>query len=325
MIALALALAASQPGALKTFGDWTVGCDNGRACQAVALLPEEGDGEGATLTLTRGPEANAEPVVWVTAQVEGAQSPQQLVIDAKSLPLALDGNSERLLVRDGLGAARMLGQATSIVAVGPGGGPRIPVSARGSAAALLYMDEQQGRLNSTSALVRRGAGQRVPPPPPLPIIKAPPSSAKAPRRLSEARVRQLLGREITQCEYAQELWIQNARLDARHSLVLASHPCGNGAYNSVNSAYVVDESGRVAPARFHKLAGDTSHDALVGAGWDAETRRLGTFSKGRGVGDCGFGQTFAWDGRMFRLVEQIEMNECRGSMDYITTWRAVVR
>jgi hypothetical protein len=111
MIALALALAASQPGALKTFGDWTVGCDNGRACQAVALLPEEGDGEGATLTLTRGPEANAEPVVWVTAQVEGAQSPQQLVIDAKSLPLALDGNSERLLVRDGLGAARMLGQA----------------------------------------------------------------------------------------------------------------------------------------------------------------------------------------------------------------------
>ena len=28
---------------------------------------------------------------------------------------------------------------------------------------------------------------------------------------------------------------------------------------------------------------------------------------------------------MFRLVEQSEMGECRGSTDYITTWRALVR
>ena len=40
LLALAATVAAPQPGELKTFKDWTVGCDNGRACQAVGLLPD---------------------------------------------------------------------------------------------------------------------------------------------------------------------------------------------------------------------------------------------------------------------------------------------
>ena len=45
---------------------------------------------------------------------------------------------------------------------------------------------------------------------------------------------------------------------------------------------------------------------------------------GRGVGDCGVHQDYVWDGTRFRLVQQEEMSECRGSLDYITTWRAQV-
>lgn len=52
MLAAGAALA-PQPGKLRTIADWSVGCDNGRACQAVALLPAN-ILEGATLTLTRG-------------------------------------------------------------------------------------------------------------------------------------------------------------------------------------------------------------------------------------------------------------------------------
>ena len=137
----AAALAAPQPGTLRTHRDWTVGCDNGRACQAVALLPE--NGEGATLAIRRGPEANAVPVIWVTVRDEGVESPAWLEIDGKRFALSLDRATETLRVRDAEGAARLLGQATRIVAVGPDGRTLANVSTRGSAAALLAMDEAQ--------------------------------------------------------------------------------------------------------------------------------------------------------------------------------------
>ena len=48
--------AVPRPGELKTFRDWTVGCDNGRACHATSLMPE---GEIAdsplTMSIKRGP------------------------------------------------------------------------------------------------------------------------------------------------------------------------------------------------------------------------------------------------------------------------------
>ncbi len=53
LIALAATARSPQPGELKTFKDWTVGCDNGRACQAVGLLPEN-DVEEAIITVRRG-------------------------------------------------------------------------------------------------------------------------------------------------------------------------------------------------------------------------------------------------------------------------------
>lgn len=75
------------------------------------------------------------------------------------------------------------------------------------------------------------------------------------------------------------------------------------------------------------MDGETVTDApyLVNACYDQGTRRLATFAKRRGLGDCGVTQQFTWDGSYFRLVEQTEMGECRGSVDYITTWRAAVR
>ena len=57
MLFALLIAAAPSPGELRTFNDWTVGCDNGRACQAVALLERElgavlfrRQGRGATPT-----------------------------------------------------------------------------------------------------------------------------------------------------------------------------------------------------------------------------------------------------------------------------------
>lgn len=322
LAAALLAAAAPQPGALKTFGDWTVGCDNGRVCQAVALLPEDG-ADGATLAVLRGAEAGAVPDVWVTVRVEGMQSPEALVIDGTSFPLVLDRQTETLRVRDGAGAARMLGQAITIVALGPGGDGRAQVSTKGSAAALLYMDEQQRRLDTATALVRRGPkpASAVPPPPALPLVDEVRAGGVAPGfRLARARIGHL--RKAGGCDPAMDLADfrpEARRLDARTMLVLI--PCWLAAYNGSSLVLVGRKTNGsdLVPARFdHKGTPE-------GAYWDEEKGRLASFFKGRGLGDCGSGQEWAWDGQRFRLVRAEAMGECRGSTDYITTWRANTR
>ena len=324
LIILALVLAAPQPGTLRTIADWTVGCDNGRLCQAVALLPGGGM-DGATLTVRRGPEPGAVPAIWVTVRSEGVPSPAYLAIDGRRFPLRLDRGTDALLVRDPAGAARLLGQATRIEAVvEEGGRVAIPVSSRGSAGALLYMDEAQRRVGTTSALVRRGPSTRVPPPPALPIVRQPPASARPARTMTPMQVRARLDRENAMCDNPLRLAVEAARLDAANSLVLATHPCGNGAYNIFSTAFILDERGRARPATFDRNAGPEGLDGLVNADWNANARRLTTFAKGRGIGDCGVRQQHAWDGARFRLVSQTVMGECRGSTDYITTWRARV-
>jgi hypothetical protein len=60
MLLLALALL----GELETFKDWTVGCDNGRTCEAVSL-ETEGDGDGAVVVRRDG-DAKAAPRISVT-------------------------------------------------------------------------------------------------------------------------------------------------------------------------------------------------------------------------------------------------------------------
>ncbi len=69
LIALAAAARSLQPGELKTFKDWPVGCGNGRACQAVGLLPKN-DVDGGPITVRREAAAYAVPRVTITSETE---------------------------------------------------------------------------------------------------------------------------------------------------------------------------------------------------------------------------------------------------------------
>lgn len=308
----AAALAAPQPGLLKTFGDWTVGCDNGLACQAVALVPETTDrdaylllvieraGRGAPVKLSFPLLDTVPPGTPYTLSVDGrvvtratAQGkPPENAADAE-LTIA---PRELAILRDGKRAALQ--------------GTPVSASLTGLAAALLYMDEQQRRAV-----------------PALPTLIQPASSSKAPRTVKPARALAALGPEAKDCDAPTvDLKPEAVRLDTAHSLVLIEHPCGNGAYNLFSTALIVDERGRVTTPRFDKVPsmGADAGLSLVNAGWEPATRTLDTYAKGRGLGDCGVTQSYAWDGARFRLARQAEMGECRGSTDYITTWRTRV-
>ena len=53
-------------------------------------------------------------------------------------------------------------------------------------------------------------------------------------------------------------------------------------------------------------------NATINGQYDPKTRTLSAFAKGRGIGDCGTLQTWAWTGDRFALTEERSMGECAG-------------
>ncbi|HYJ83581.1 MAG TPA: DUF1176 domain-containing protein [Allosphingosinicella sp.] len=326
MIALALlAAAAVQPAELKTFQDWTVGCDNGRSCHAVALVPEHWPDDALTMSVRRGPAATDTPVLAI--ELGSDSNPAWLSADGRRLAVRLLGTEglTGIAPADTRTMIAALRSAGSLEVHSADGKPLGTVSLKGASAALLYMDEQQRRTGTATALVRPGS--RPPaaaPAPPLPVVTAPPLSRARPLALSAAAIRALRakhGCSIGEVGGPDET--ESAALGANETLLLLA--CGSGAYNVSYVPFIVRRGGRAALAPFDHRPGwwaEEGKPMLVNAGWDKERGLLTSLSKGRGLGDCGTTSEYAWDGRAFRLVEQSEMGECRGSTDYITTWRA---
>ncbi|MEO7826084.1 MAG: DUF1176 domain-containing protein [Allosphingosinicella sp.] len=327
IFALLAAAAAPQPTQIKGFQDWTVGCDNGRACQAVALMPEDVPDDALTMSVRRGAENGAQPVVAFDLGSVGDAS--AVGADGKRLAIRLIGGADgetRVAPADTAAAIAALRSAGQLQLLAADGKPLGTVSLKGARAALLYMDEQQRRVGTPTALARRGASGTVPPPPPLPVVLAPPVSRGRPVTLSAAALQALRKKHgCTLDEVGEPEIADSTALTAGETLLLLA--CGSGAYNVSYVPFIVRRGGRAEFATFDYKPGWSASEGkpmLVNADWDKERGLLTSFAKGRGLADCGTESDYAWDGRAFRLVEQAEMDECRGSRDYITTWRARV-
>jgi hypothetical protein len=327
----ALLAAAPQPGEIKTFKDWTVGCDNVRSCHATSLLPPDGDwDQPVTMSIKRAGAADAQPVIAIS--MEGR--PSRISIGGKPLNWRLaESNSELVVDRRDSQAALTALRAGDALVLHKAGGASDRISLAGLAAALLYMDEQQQRLGTVTALQRPGSkpASAVPPVPALPQLRSASRNIPLATPLSEAEINRL--RTKYECVAENKDWpgygSEQYALDEKRGLLLLG--CGAGAYNftSIPFVFTREAKGRqIALAAFDLKPRWTDGDAapsLVNAEWDPKAGTLTSFAKGRGIGDCGIGSDYAWDGERFRLINQIEMDECRGSLDYITTWRAEVR
>jgi hypothetical protein len=114
------------------------------------------------------------------------------------------------------------------------------------------------------------------------------------------------------------------------TLVLMS--CGAGAYNFNSLPLIAWREGRtirIEEADFDVDKLETSTERLqhliTNAQWNPARNGIEEYSKGRGLGDCGVRATYVWDGQGFRLADQMEMSECRGTYQYLTTWRTQTR
>lgn len=346
-----LALAALVSGAAtaqaapasKTFRDWVVGCDNLRACTAMSL-PAEMAEQTAMLRLTRpaGPEGALAAEVKIRAEKLKAPLSVAMTVDGVAFPNSgkrwaasgADEETARIELSTAeaealIGLARKASKVVVTIA-----DRRFEVSLSGSVAALLWMDEQQGRLNTTSALIRKGGGTSVPAAPTLPAITAkvptaPASPEKTAQTLAASLRQQLKRTEPDACDDRPEGFAEGDRVwPLGGALRLVGLLCSAGAYNLTSGFWLVS-GGEVATARkavFPQLDGG-SDNMLVNAEFSPQDGRLSYFAKARGIGDCGANGSYAWTGSGFVLTEFSEMGECRGIMpdDWITLFRSDVK
>ena len=329
LLLLTVAATTPKPSELKTFRDWAVGCDNGRACHATSLLPEHGDQEpGVMFSIERGAEPGAQPRLTVTG-TEG----KGFALNAAGKKFRLrpaPGSTDQRVDPAQVGAAIAAMRTAPALTVEDGSGsPLGTISLAGVSAAMLYIDDVQKRVGTVTALARPGLrpASTVPAPPPVPTIR----SAAGPGTLKIETARIAALRKESECIAENADWpgydVEQEPLDSAHTLILLG--CGAGAYNFSSIPYVATRARgnvTVTQAKFDLKPdwGESATPMLVNAAWDSKEGLLTSFSKGRGLGDCGVGSDYAWDGQRFRQANQIEMHECRGSVDYITTWRATV-
>jgi len=331
ILLLMAALAAPQPSELHSYRDWTVGCDNGRACHATSLLPEDAEWDDALFLRVERDGAADAPVRLTLMGGDGKAA--ALTADGKKLRLrAASGDDDQAVDPADVAAAVAAMRSAASLGVVDAGGKRIgAVSLAGASAAMLFIDDVQKRIGTVTALARPGPrpASNVPAPPPLPVVRSAAVAGATGPKVDDARIAAL--RKESECIPEDKDWpgydAEQASIDADHTLILLG--CGAGAYNFSAIPYIAVRAGkgvRIAIAQFDRkpTSDESDRPMLVNADWVPKEGLLSAFAKARGLGDCGVGADYAWDGTRFRLVEQIEMGECRGSTDYITTWRATV-
>lgn len=310
----------------RGFRDWMAVCDNGNACYALAAAT---DGTGwIRVARQPGPDAPAEMAVGYWSP-EAAAGPPTLRIDGEVF--ALTPVSEEPVVGE-VPAGRV---AEVVRALADGRTAQVgsagDLSLSGAAAALLWIDERQGRLDTVTALRRRGdkPASAVPPPPPLPLVTPAPAVSQAgfggKDQTLPAALEALPAVIACRAETSDTEWVQkevvSARLDAATELWAV--PCFMGAYNMGHEWFVTGPGGRdPRPARLTSTS-DEPTAATINGDYSPATRTLTAFAKARGIGDCGTASTWTWTGREFVLTTELEMPECRGvPVDYWpTTWR----
>ena len=319
----------------KTFRDWHAVCDNGNLCSADA------GGQTGWILIQMDAGGQAQPTVRVGMWPDSGddlKSAVTLAIDGSRHVAAHSSDDEAnglLSASDARAAISQLAAGRSISLSADGQTVQLPTA--GVAASLLWFDERQGRLDTTTALIRKGTkpSSAVPAAPALPVITPAPAVSQAGFAVSRETID---GEDVThpilpasvealplvkQCredtamnEYVNKAVTAN-RLNA--STELWGVPCGSGAYNESYAYYLTGPQGANPKLIYFPDADGKPRPSaegddmwLTNPSYDADTRTMTAFAKGRGIGDCGVDQSWIWTGEAFVLSRERVMSDCFG-------------
>jgi len=311
-LALALLSGAASAGHF-TFKDWEVACDNTRRCEAVGYQAESGEQNLPVLLWLRRDAGAAAPVsarISVQSEDDGAAGPLTVQVGAatvrglhvddllapeqvaKLLPLLLNADTAKVSDRKHTWT----------------------LSLAGIKAALLKIDDVQGRVGTSTALALRGARPAAAVLPPLAPPDVRPLPAVATRE-GDDRLLPLIVKNLKHggCEDAFETGYGEPnneihRLSATQVLLVLE--CGRGAYQSSYQVWTASDQPPYA-ARPVKLP-----DVDGGEGYvmnpSFQNGQLSSFGKGRGISDCNTHARWAWTASGFALIEAASGRLCRG-------------
>lgn len=320
----ALAVASPPVQSYDTYKSWFVVCDNALTCVAKSV----GDSSAYEITLTR--EAGPTGKLSLELAISPKTALATMKIDGRAANLrtpawrsTTDDDITTIASRDQAAIRNFVGnlhQASNITI-----GADQVVALDGLTAALLRMDDRQGRVGTQTALIRLGArpASVVPPAPTLPRVPLRPIAEhiSAPETIRlEAQLRKSAG-TIFQKEDCETNSIAKTAevyaLDASKALIFVE--CLQGAYQASSLAFIVSRrSGDVRQVVLETpYLGATPEMARVSwftnASFDPKTGELGMFAKGRGLTDCGRSASWIWDGRAFVLSEMNMQEMCGGA------------
>jgi len=316
------------------YKSWFAACDNGLSCVAKTV----GEDSGSELTITRaaGPNGQLTLEFAVSPKTELGQfraDGQSLKLEPKAWKVSQEDDITAVSSSDSDAIRALLGQLRQASTMSIGDKAIINLS--GLTAALLRIDDRQGRVGTETALVRKGPrpASAVPPAPPLPRVPYRPIAEtiapKEARKLA-AQVRAASGATFrkNECEadsLAEEPEIH--ALDARRALVFIE--CLQGAYQSSSLVFIAARQSPsinqvILAAPFRGAApGQSRISWFTNASFDPAKGELGMFAKGRGLADCGFSASWIWNGRDFVLSEMADQDACGGV--YAGDWPVLFR
>ena len=320
--------------------DWQLVCDNTLTCRVAGYSSEDNFDRPATILITSVPQQMIPKVeVQFLPPLKSADKQDiELWLNDKfygQLSVSSDGDVYQLNQKQTQALLKQASQNTKIeiVAVSKVGSTRWQVSDKGMSAVLLKLDEVQGRVGNSLALVSQSYRNKQVPKSAVtkPIIhKAFAFSDKKQTVLEPVKLnyfksniekwinvdsKSLMGTqdEMGDCELANPKSEQyqsfkrydSNRLDWTFTLVdgahtLASHLCWSGAYNMGYGYWLIDNAKPSKP----QLITTSGSEYAKGEIWSTQ--------KGRGLGDCWGQKQWVWNGKSFVVSKEATTGMCRG-------------
>lgn len=315
----------------RRFSDWLLVCDNTRVCRAQAT------GQSGSLMVRRDPGPNGAVLIILDGQepTSGTSIPDigSIRVSGGLAPggWQLDRPGERATLRGQAALTFLWATAPARTITYRASGETHEVSLAGLTAALLAIDEAQGRAGTISASVRPGPRPvtAVPAAPPVPVLWVPPpSTAPVPRGFA-ASVRRASAAALRRgdCETTTHARSQDSAVALNRDEVLVFLGCR--LFNT-GFATLLLRAPRAAPHRASAVIlprapgddGDTSDGVYADLEWTARTAILSSGGHSC-AGSCGGRTDWTYDGRAFRLARHFTYEA--GGAEMLDHYRTIVR
>ena len=311
------AMATSIKG-MGNYQDWDLVCDNTGTCRMAGYQDESSDPVSILFTRAAGENAAVEGKFTILPFGEADRDVQvgqdiEIWLNGKSLGKVKhisDDAPDKLTEEQTKALLSGLKKESEIRLTY--GKTTLKVSDKGAAAAMLKMDEFQQRLNTPSALIRQGQEKHAVLAPKVePKIDAVSVNNRKTIELKRGEkqfnhVLALLRKAHDGC-VDEDLESQDITLyPLTQNKVLAEALCARAAYQYTNYYAVLDDK----LSKVEQVLADQYNEA----GYDEKQGYAfvrGTY-KGRGLGDCWYGQDAVWNGKIFIRTAEYTSGSCKG-------------